>query len=82
VKIDRLSLQAQGSIFHPVNKRETKTETTYRVPTAAELYALERNARLERSRLMGDLLAAGARALTTGLGRVVALNSVKETGHA
>jgi hypothetical protein len=49
------------------------------MPTAAELYALERAARLQRSRMMGDLLAKGTKAIAR---RVANVFTVKEPHHA
>jgi hypothetical protein len=50
VRIDRLSIDRRGLIFHCMKK------ALYRAPTTEELYALEKRARRERARYIAALL--------------------------
>ena len=49
VRIDRLFVARRGLIFHCMKK------AMYQAPTTEELYALEKRARLERSRCVAAL---------------------------
>jgi hypothetical protein len=51
-----------------------------RYPSPNELYALERNARLERSRVVGQMLASGASALRRFIARTFAAPRPKSGG--
>ena len=68
MRIDRLSLDAGGLIFSLVKRGNTERErtdivTNFTYPTAGQLYALEQNARRERSLAQARLIAAAASAV-------------------
>src|SRR5262252_6648235 len=64
----RLFLDAATLIFHLVRKEKTRERQTamssYKYPSAEELYALERWAHRERARAQARLILAGAKAVT------------------
>ena len=55
---------------------------TYRIPTPAELYAIELRARRMRQEELGRLLRKGALAVKAAFGRAVSLISAKGVRHA
>jgi hypothetical protein len=57
-------------------------ESLYRMPTAAELYALERRARDERARYFAEHLISAAHALKSLVERGLAALNAKVVGHA
>jgi hypothetical protein len=66
VRIDRLSMDWRGLIFHCMKK------ALYRAPTTEELYALEKRARRERALFIGTLLnSAYDRAVSALTAKVV-----------
>ena len=57
-------------------------KSPYRMPMAAELYALERRAREERARFIAAGIASAARALKSVVERGLAALSAKVVRHA
>lgn len=57
-------------------------QTPYRMPTAAELYALERRAREERARYFAERVVSAGHALKSLIERGLAALSAKVVRHA
>ena len=80
VRIHRLFFGSPGTIFHWVIEANMKSGTEL---TVAELYALERDARLAQAREVARLIRAGMDALVRFAKRVsVPDDNRKEISHA
>jgi hypothetical protein len=77
VRFDRLRLRGCALIVNAMKK-----DLEYRLPTSAELYALEQLARRERSREIARLLRAGASAVKSLVKRAIAVPAAKGVRHA
>ncbi|HVL35083.1 MAG TPA: hypothetical protein VM489_05360 [Burkholderiales bacterium] len=85
MRFDRLCPARRALIFRGMKKAPEVT-TLYRNPTPEELYALERIARAERARAVGEVIARAARAVKAAAkavyGRALATISSKVVRHA
>lgn len=80
MRIHRLFFGFPGTIFQCVMEANMKSGTEL---TVAELYALERAARLAQAREVARLFRAGVDALVRFAGRAVSVqDNRKETSHA
>lgn len=65
-----------------MEKDKVMDKSPYRMPTAAELYALERRAREERARYVAEAIVSAAGALKSLIERGLAALSAKVVRHA
>lgn len=65
-----------------MEKHKVMDKSAYRIPTAAELYALERRAREERARYVAAGIASAAAALKSVIERGLTALSAKVVRHA
>jgi hypothetical protein len=81
VRNDRLSLDARGLILSLVKTENAQSErkdtvNNFTHPTIGQLYALERNARRERSKAQAQLIAAAVTAAKALFARLAAYSRI------